>query len=609
MKNVAKFFKIFIFMIFSLIFFNGINISNAQIPTKRQRISCVSTSQPFIEQPIYPSFTEVRKVPQPQKTINQYMLEAEKGDADAQFSLGCIYQIGFDTFNFLIDTADVDEKCIVQNLQKKLSIDYYEAFYWFQQAAEQNHIPAKSHLAAFYLGLGNIVPTDTDKAISLLKEAADAKYIPAIHELGNIYYNGKHVPKNLVLAFEYYHYATKFNFAPAIFSLANMYECGEAPGNKNIILALNMYELAASLRSEHALYRLAQIYKNGEYGKPVDLAKAFRLFLQAAQLNNAPAIFEVAQMYYNGNEVISKNEKIALTLYQKAATLNHIPSMFILKNAYLTGEMGVKLNPILSKYYEKIISAALPEVKLELADLLVHKAIDMPNSVNIGMDLLKELISSKSHLIGMAAFFIGEVYECGCPEDQIKQDLPKAIHMYKIAATNNNVLAQYTLGRIYQYGYANAGILPNISLSISYYTDAAKNGFDFAQNVLGLIYWNGICCQEGMIKKQPNKAIKYLKLAADQDCAEAQCNLGYIYLTLYPKDYKYRETAVQLIKRATEQNCDLAWFNLGYMYEHGLGVTKNLVEAKKCYQIASMQNHSLAIEALRRIDDEITKMN
>lgn len=610
MKNVAKFFKIFIFMIFSLLFFNEIHISNAQLPTKRQRISCVSTSQLLIDQPMYPESTEGRKVPQLKKTIKQYILEAERGNSDAQFNLGCIYQFGFDTFDFLVNVADVDNERIVQNLRKKLCIDYHKAFQWFQKAAEQNHIQAKSHLAAFYLGLGNVVPIDVDKALALLEEAAREQYIPAISKLGDIYYNGKYVPKDLTKAFSYYDYAAKFNFASAMFYIASMYEFGEAPGNKNIILALNMYELAASRRSEHASYRLAQIYKNGEYGKPVDLAKAFHLFLQAAQLNHAPAVFEVAQMYLNGNEVVNKNEKIALALYEKAAALNHIPSMLILWDAYATGKMGVKPNPILSQqYYVKVKSTTSPEAKFELADLLVHKVIDVPNRVHIGMSILEELVRSKSSFVGISEFLMGKVYELGCPEEKIKQDLPKAIKTHKSAAVKKNALSQCALGKIYRHGYTSAGIFPNIALSISYYTDAAKNGCDFAQNVLGNIYWEGICCKEGgMVKKHPNKAIMYLKLAADQDYAEAQCTLGRIYLTLYPKDSKYIEAAIQLIKRATEQNLSAAWFYLGHIYENGIGMTQNLAEAKKCYEIALRQNYLPAIEALKRISDETTKM-
>ena len=70
--------------------------------------------------------------------------QAKAGDANAQYNIGWLYHNGYG-----------------------LAVDDQQALYWWQQAAEQNHIDARFALASLYTQGGRGVPSDIEKAIPL----------------------------------------------------------------------------------------------------------------------------------------------------------------------------------------------------------------------------------------------------------------------------------------------------------------------------------------------------------------------------------------------------------------------------------------------------------
>jgi len=72
MKNFAK---IFIFMIFSLLFFSATNTSNAQVPSETCHLPI---SKLLFLQPSCLTSTELRQISQEKKTFNQYLSKAKK---------------------------------------------------------------------------------------------------------------------------------------------------------------------------------------------------------------------------------------------------------------------------------------------------------------------------------------------------------------------------------------------------------------------------------------------------------------------------------------------------------------------------------------------------
>ena len=108
---------------------------------------------------------------------------AEAGHSNAQFRLGCMYDIA-------------------QGVTK----DYAEAARWYRKAADQGHATAQNNLGSLYRrGLG--VPQDYSEALKLFQKSANqgnkqSRF--AMRNLGMMYENGFGIEKNYTKAEEWY---------------------------------------------------------------------------------------------------------------------------------------------------------------------------------------------------------------------------------------------------------------------------------------------------------------------------------------------------------------------------------------------------------------------
>jgi TPR repeat protein len=110
--------------------------------------------------------------------VTYFRKAADDGFGTAQYNLGYQYYVG-----------------------KLVPQDYKEAAKLFQQAAQQDHVRAAYSLGVMYRD-GQGVPEDGAEAIHLFQTVAEKHRFPlAEHNLGAMYYSGKLVPQNLVLAY------------------------------------------------------------------------------------------------------------------------------------------------------------------------------------------------------------------------------------------------------------------------------------------------------------------------------------------------------------------------------------------------------------------------
>ena len=147
-------------------------------------------------------------------TFNAMVALANKGDAEAQYHAGMMYNNGIGTQR-----------------------DLKQAFAWFQKATAANDPLGAYKLGCYYDGQGaEVVATDTNEAlkyklvaakagyalaqhdVALLylqqenseeavkwwKTAADQGHPKALYNLSGLYFQGKGVPKDLSLAYAYY---------------------------------------------------------------------------------------------------------------------------------------------------------------------------------------------------------------------------------------------------------------------------------------------------------------------------------------------------------------------------------------------------------------------
>ena len=114
---------------------------------------------------------------------------------------------------------------------------------------------------------------------------------------------------------------------------------------------------------------------------------------------------------------------------------------------------------------------------------------------------------------------------------------------------------------------------------------AADSGDAAAQNDLGLLYGGGLG-----VEQDHAEAVRWFRLSADQGEATAQFNLGLRYDKGEGVAQNLAEAA-RLYRQAGEQGHAAAQFHLGGMHDEGRGVAKGSDEAINWYRQAAQQGH------------------
>lgn len=123
----------------------------------------------------------------------------------------------------------------------RLPQDYAEAAKWYRLAADQGDAQAQYNLGVMY-DLGQGVPQDDAKAVKWYRLAADQGFAQAQYKLGIIYDNGKGVPRDHVVAHIWFNLAAAQGFDSAakkrVYVVKSMtreqmavYACVEGAGN------------------------------------------------------------------------------------------------------------------------------------------------------------------------------------------------------------------------------------------------------------------------------------------------------------------------------------------------------------------------------------------
>jgi TPR repeat protein len=133
---------------------------------------------------------------------------AQQGDPEAQYAMGILYVYGRGVQKDYAEAAKWYRKAAENGYaaaQHKLGLlyfgglgvpkDFAEAFRWFSSAAEQGDAAAQDSLASMYH-----LRNDNAKAVKLYQLAADQWYPDAQITLGQLYYRGLVVPKDMVKA-------------------------------------------------------------------------------------------------------------------------------------------------------------------------------------------------------------------------------------------------------------------------------------------------------------------------------------------------------------------------------------------------------------------------
>lgn len=380
------------------------------------------------------------------KAIKLFMGQAAKGDKNAQFAMGRIYQEGTG----------------LESSNMALAEEYY------RKAAAQGHETAQFNLAVILLNDQARVL----EGLKQLKDSAAAGSSKAKLMLGQLYANGQGVTQNFETAKTYFNEAAEKGEADAFVLLGQMSELGKG-ATQDMKQALAHYENAAKRDSVPAILKLAQLYINGAEGVTKDAAKAkewleigaekekegasatlnlgllletvdknpteaYKQYKKAADKGDVTGMIKVASMLSEGVGVEKKNASEAFSWFEKAAKAGSPAGMFAIAMAYDKGE-GVAANAKEAKGW--LISAAVGGFPAAMRELGV--------SYRDGKGVFKDIIASITWLQkalaggdGASAMILSEMFEKG---EELPRDLKTSNALLTKVAEAGSAEAQVRL--------------------------------------------------------------------------------------------------------------------------------------------------------------------
>lgn len=308
-----------------------------------------------------------------QKARECYLSAAKQQNPEALYFLGVIYfygdgiEINYDIArNFFEQSAELGNS----NALNQLGYMYYngdgveqnydKAKNYYKTAAKMNHSIAQFNLGSmYYSGIG--IKQNYQKAKKYLELSANQNYVNAINflghyydeieknyekakkcfelaekqndpfsriNLGNIYYYGRDVPVDILLAKKYYELSAEQGISEAYYCLGNIYYEDNKNIEKNYEKAREYYEKAAEDYHPNALYNLGIIYYKG-LGVSQNINKAIHFFELAAFQNITDSLLYLWKIYFDGFQ-IGKNIIKAIDYLMIAVEKGNFGALFYL---------------------------------------------------------------------------------------------------------------------------------------------------------------------------------------------------------------------------------------------------------------------------------------
>ena len=187
------------------------------------------------------------------------------------------------------------------------------------------------------------------KAIDLLKRAARHGSGKAYYSMGNLYYEGKYLPKDDKKAYENWEKAVELKYYETASNLAYAYIEGVGC-EKDESKGIELYTLAADNGSGFSAYKLYYCYANGVWGVKKDIEVAKKYLFKAAEYGDAWGCYNLGRHYYFGTEYVTKDVGQAFVYIKKAADMGLVDACNSLSYLYENG-IGVDKDPQKAKEY------------------------------------------------------------------------------------------------------------------------------------------------------------------------------------------------------------------------------------------------------------------
>jgi len=390
----AQYYAINTLRVFVILAFSVLNVSTVVAVEKE-------TSQPIVETT--------------QKTIGSssnlpaavlwYQEKASHGDAEAQYNLGNVYEVGFG-----------------------VEVNFELAAKWYKDAAEQEHELAQLKLGILYI-LGKGVRESTLKG---------GKWIRAAARQGN---SVAQTLQDRVLS---HNVQQDFDVKALVNSVRQGLEKGETNAEETIKLALLKIERIgkdAPKDSRFVKGVTGSGAKKGSVGNRIpsfldkesqtntEIGTSISIVRRYAKEGIAEAQYKLAR-YYETGEKVERSRSEAFKWYIAAANQNHAPSQYRLGMAFLYG-FGVEQNIETARaWLKKAKLANDPNATLFLQHMSLAKGKGVDKSIALSWYLERSLTGD-----GEAMLALGNMYESGWGVNQNSNEAKKWYIKARVAGT------------------------------------------------------------------------------------------------------------------------------------------------------------------------------
>lgn len=494
-----------------------------------------------------------------------------------------LYGVGYSSdrdkaIKLLREAADVAGDCFAraQNILgecMEAEQNFDETVYWYKQSVSQEYPPAEYNLALLLLQAQDENASFINQAMDLLQKSADHGDMRAQYLLGHFYETGENMSEgksNERKAFKYYLKSANQGYSPAQNEVGECYYYGFGIA-KDLDKAQEWYQKAATQDNADAQCGLGKIYIDKDY-----YVESVKYLQKASDQDISIAAYWLAVLYQYGSNGIEQNDDKAFRFYTKAADLgnssaqNELADIYIEKEnydkAFYLYKQSSKQNNKDALYSLGCLYSEGKTPYKEKDD--VNAFICFKESAELGLSVAKASVGY-SYLSGIGT----------------KVNVKKAIRWLKEAAKDGNSLGQANLGYCYMNG---VGVEKNYNKAVRLFNKAIKEDEPIAQNNLGLCYMNG-----WGVEQNYNKALNLFRKAAKQSIALAISNLGYCYLNAWGVEKDYHK-AVKLFKKAIKEDEPYAQTNLGWCYMNGWGVGKDYLKAVQLFKKAIKTGNPMA---------------
>ena len=568
---------------------------------------------------------------EPERLLSLLTDAAEAKHPGAMFQLGEMYRLGqgvqvstSDAETWLRRAAANDHVGAALSLARLLlsmdppDLDSGAAF--CRQAAEAGDGHAQLLLGQLYQE-GRGLPRDAREAARWFERAADQGVLTACERLGRLYADDFELQDDFRAAADWFSRAAAGGSAEAIYQLGALQFEGVGVA-RDPVEAFKRFTEAAEKGSANAALSLGIQYASGQ-GVARDYAKAAAAYQRALDLGSREAAFNLAFLYLRGLGVEAQPER-ALQLLESAAAEHNVNAAWALHRVFADGD-GVERDEARAAHWlVKAAELGSPEAAERLCAWLdTHEHTGLVADEVVGM--LRHLAErGESH----AQLSLSGLYREG---RHVPADAEQAWNWLNRAAEAGLVQAQVRLGDAYRLGdgvaadpikaaawYERAAAsghsgaligLTKVALELDpdgvdyeklykRWLAGAKRGDVLAQRMVGEYLLNGT----GVAKSVEN-AVYWLGKAAEGGNDAAMVMLGGIHAR-GESGFEDAPRAVEWFTRAASAGNADAEYNLGICALEGLGMPRNAAAARQHFETAAARGSEQAAALLKSAGGE-----